>query len=166
MWGASPPRASLAAAKTAATVRKAHEYGIRVPAEVKVDFGAVMERMRRLRASISRHDSARRYTEAGVDVFIGQGEFVDRHQLRVEDQVLNFKRAVIATGARAAGIPIPGLQATGYLTNESVFQPGTELPARLGVIGAGPIGCEMAQAFRAIWLRSTSPGALPTDSRS
>ena len=145
--GCVPSKGLLVAAKTVATVRKAHEYGIRVPDGVTVDFGAVMERMRRLRASISRHDSARRFSEAGVDVFIGQGEFVDRHQLRVEDQVLNFKRAVIATGARAAAIPIPGLQETGYLTNESVFSL-TELPARLGVIGAGPIGCEMAQAFR------------------
>ncbi len=145
--GCVPSKGLLAAAKTVATVRKAHEYGIHVPGGVKVDFAAVMERMRRLRASISRHDSARRYSEAGVDVFIGQGEFVDRHRLQVEDQVLNFKRAVIATGARAAAIPIPGLQETGYLTNESVFSL-TELPARLGVIGAGPIGCEMAQAFR------------------
>ena len=145
--GCVPSKGLLAAAKTAATVRKADKYGIRVPGEVKVDFGAVMERMRRLRAGISRHDSARRYSEAGVDVFIGQGEFIDGHQLRVEDQVLNFKRAVIATGARTAGIPIPGLEEAGYLTNETVFSL-TELPARLGVIGAGPIGCEMAQAFR------------------
>ena len=145
--GCVPSKGLLAAAKTVATVRKADKYGIRVPGEVKVDFGAVMERMRRLRAGISRHDSARRYSEAGVDVFIGQGEFIDKHQLRVEDQVLSFKRAVIATGARAAGIPIPGLEEAGYLTNETVFSL-TELPARLGVIGAGPIGCEMAQAFR------------------
>ncbi len=144
--GCVPSKGLLAAAKTVATVRKADKYGIRVPGEVKVDFGAVMERMRRLRAGISRHDSARRYSEAGVDVFIGPGEFIDGHQLRVEDQVLNFKRAVITTGARAAGIPIPGLEEAGYLTNETVFSL-TELPARLGVIGAGPIGCEMAQAF-------------------
>ena len=145
--GCVPSKGLLAAAKTVATVRKADKYGIRVSGEVKVDFGAVMERMRRLRAGISRHDSARRYSEAGVDVFIGQCEFIDGHQLRVQDQVLNFKRAVITTGARAAGIPIPGLEEAGYLTNETVFSL-TELPARLGVIGAGPIGCEMAQAFR------------------
>ena len=145
--GCVPSKGLLAAAKTVATVRKADKYGIRVSGEVKVDFGAVMERMRRLRAGISRHDSARRYSEAGVDVFIGQGEFIDGHHLRVEDQVLNFKRAVITTGARAAAIPIPGLEEAGYLTNETVFSL-TELPARLGVIGAGPIGCEMAQAFQ------------------
>ena len=145
--GCVPSKGLLAAAKTVATVSKAGKYGIRVPGQATVDFPAVMERMRRLRAGISRHDSARRYSEAGVDVFIGQGEFIDGHQLRVEDQVLHFKRAVIATGARAAGIPIPGLEEAGYLTNETVFSL-TKLPARLGVIGAGPIGCEMAQAFR------------------
>ena len=145
--GCVPSKGLLAAAKTVATVSKAGKYGIRVPGQATVDFQAVMERMRRLRAGISRHDSARRYSEAGVDVFIGQGEFIDGHQLRVEDQVLHFKRAVIATGARAAGIPIPGLEEAGYLTNETVFSL-TKLPARLGVIGAGPIGCEMAQAFR------------------
>ncbi len=145
--GCVPSKGLLAAAKTAATVRKAVKYGVRVPDQVSVDFGAVMERMRRLRAQISRHDSAHRYTKAGVDVFIGQGEFIDGHQLRVEDQVLNFKRAVIATGARAAGIPIPGLEQAGFLSNETVFNL-TDLPGRLGVIGAGPIGCEMAQAFR------------------
>ncbi len=144
--GCVPSKGLLAAAKVAATVRKSGDYGIRAPQALEVDFGAVMERMRRLRADISRHDSARRYTEAGVDVFIGQGEFVQPHQLRVGDQLLNFKRAVIATGARAAALPIPGLEETGYLTNETLFGL-TRLPPRLGVIGAGPIGCEMAQAF-------------------
>ena len=166
--GCVPSKGLLAAAKTVATVRKADKYGIRVSGEVKVDFGAVMERMRRLRAGISRHDSARRYSEAGVDVFIGQGEFIDGHQLRVEDQVLNFKRAVITTGARAAAIPIPGLEEAGYLTNETVFSL-TELPARLGVIGAGPIGCEMAQAFRRfgseVHLLQRSPQILAREDR-
>ncbi len=144
--GCVPSKGLLAAAKVAAIVRKSSDYGIRAPGSVEVNFGAVMERMRRLRAAISRHDSVQRYTEAGVDVFIGRGEFVDRHRLRVEDRVLNFRRAVIATGARAAALPIAGLKKTGYLTNETLFEL-TELPPRLGVIGAGPIGCEMAQAF-------------------
>lgn len=144
--GCVPSKALLAAAKVAATVRKSSDYGIRTHGSVEVDFPAVMERMRRVRAAISRHDSAQRYTEAGVDVFIGRGEFVDHHHLRVKDKVLNFRRAVIATGARAVAIPIPGLKETGYLTNETIFEL-TELPRRLGVIGAGPIGCEMAQVF-------------------
>jgi pyruvate/2-oxoglutarate dehydrogenase complex dihydrolipoamide dehydrogenase (E3) component len=112
-----------------------------------VDFAAVMERMRRLRASIAQHDSARRASDAGVDVFLGQGVFVGPDEVQVGDRRLRFARAVIATGSRPATPPIPGLAETGFLTNETVFSL-TELPKRLLVIGAGPIGCELAQAFR------------------
>jgi pyruvate/2-oxoglutarate dehydrogenase complex dihydrolipoamide dehydrogenase (E3) component len=106
-----------------------------------------MERMRRLRASIAQHDSAKRASEAGVDVFLGQGVFVGSDELQVGDRRLRFARAVIATGSRPATPPIPGLAEAGFLTNETVFSL-TELPKRLLVIGAGPIGCELAQAFR------------------
>jgi len=110
------------------------------------DFAAVMTRMRRLRAGLSRVDGAPRYRDLGVDVFLGDGRFTARDTLTVDGRVLRFRRAVIATGARAAIPPIPGLEETGYLTNETVFTL-TELPRRLTVIGAGPIGCELAQAF-------------------
>jgi pyruvate/2-oxoglutarate dehydrogenase complex dihydrolipoamide dehydrogenase (E3) component len=99
-----------------------------------------------MRAHISRHDSAKRFTELGVDVYLGQGEFVDSNTICVEDRKLEFKKAVIATGARAAEPPIPGIDRVDYLTNENVFSL-TELPARLGVIGGGPIGAELAQTF-------------------
>jgi pyruvate/2-oxoglutarate dehydrogenase complex dihydrolipoamide dehydrogenase (E3) component len=112
-----------------------------------VDFAAVMERMRRLRASIAQHDSAKRASEAGVDVFLGQGVFVGPDEVQVGDRRLRFARAVIATGSRPATPPIPGLAEAGFLTNQTVFSL-TELPKRLLVIGAGPIGCELAQAFR------------------
>lgn len=112
-----------------------------------VDAGFVMERMRRLRASIAHHDSAKRASEAGVDVFLGQGVFVGSDELQVGDCRLRFARAVIATGSRPATPAIPGLAEAGFLTNETVFSL-TELPKRLLVIGAGPIGCELAQAFR------------------
>ncbi len=110
------------------------------------DFGAVMERMRRLRADISVVDGTPRYASLGVDVFLGDGRFMSASAVEVDDQVLRFRRAVIATGARAAAPPIPGLAGTPYLTNESVFTL-TTLPRRLLVIGGGPIGCEMAQSF-------------------
>ena len=112
-----------------------------------VDFAAVMERMRRLRAGLAHHDSARRASEADVDVFLGQGVFVGPDELQAGDRRLRFARAVIATGSRPATPPIPGLAEAGFLTNETVFSL-TELPRRLLVIGAGPIGCELAQAFR------------------
>jgi pyruvate/2-oxoglutarate dehydrogenase complex dihydrolipoamide dehydrogenase (E3) component len=110
------------------------------------DFGEVMARMRRLRARLSRVDGAPRYRDLGVDVFLGEGRFTGRDTVTVGGRPLRFRRAVIATGARAAMPPIPGLETTGYLTNETIFGL-TELPRRLTVIGAGPIGCELAQAF-------------------
>ena len=110
------------------------------------NFAAVMERMRRLRADISVVDGAPRYASLGVDVFLGDGRFTGPDAIEVGGQTLRFRRAVIATGARAAAPPIPGLAGTPYLTNETVFSL-TDLPPRFLVIGGGPIGCEMAQSF-------------------
>ena len=110
------------------------------------DFGAAMERMRRLRADISHIDGAQRFQDAGVDVFLGAGRFVSDSEVEVDGTRLRFKKAVIATGARAAAPPIPGLDQVEYRTNETIFSL-TELPQTLTVIGAGPIGCEMAQSF-------------------
>jgi pyruvate/2-oxoglutarate dehydrogenase complex dihydrolipoamide dehydrogenase (E3) component len=114
---------------------------------VRTVFAAAMERMRRLRAELAGNDSAARLRDLGVDVFIGDARFVSGDAVEVGGQRLNFRRAVVATGARAALLPIPGLAEAGCLTNETVFSL-TELPRRLAVIGAGPIGCELAQAMR------------------
>jgi pyruvate/2-oxoglutarate dehydrogenase complex dihydrolipoamide dehydrogenase (E3) component len=110
------------------------------------DFGVAMQRMRELRADIARNDSAARFKGLGVDVFLGHGRFVAPDAIEVGGKRLLFRRALIATGARAAAPPVPGLADVGYLTNETVFNL-TELPRRLAVIGGGPIGCELAQAF-------------------
>lgn len=118
------------------------------------NFAAAMERMRRLRAGISSNDGARRLSELGVDVFLGQGSFVARDRIEVGGKTLSFRRAAIATGARAIALPIPGLAESGFLTNETIFSL-TELPPRLVVIGAGPIGCEMAQSFASFGSRVT-----------
>lgn len=144
--GCVPSKALIRAARVVAQVRDAGEFGIDVPAGTKTDFGAVMKRMRRLRAGISPVDSAARFRDLGVDVFLGSGVFTGRDTVQVGDEVLRFRRACIATGARATPLPIPGLTETGYLDNESVFSL-TEMPRRLAVIGAGPIGCELAQSF-------------------
>ena len=145
--GCVPSKALLRAARAVADVRDAGQYGVEVPPGTRVNFPAVMERMRRLRSEISRHDSAQRYRdELGVDVFLGEGRFVDSDSVEVDGRHLRFRRAVIATGARAMPLPIPGLAEAGYLTNETVFSL-TELPERLAIIGAGPLGCELAQAF-------------------
>lgn len=143
--GCVPSKALISAARQAASIRDAGHYGIQ-STPPNVGFADVMERMRRLRASISPHDSAKRFSELGIDVFFGQGTFTSSNTVIVGEQTLHFKKAVIATGARAAELPIPGLKDTGYLTNETLFSL-TELPKRLIVIGGGPIGCEMAQCF-------------------
>lgn len=144
--GCVPSKGLIRAARAAYEARNGAEFGVRLACEPKVAFGAAMERMRRLRAAISSHDSAERFTKLGIDVFIGHGHFVGPRAVEIEGQRLEFDRAVIATGARASDLPVPGLKEAGYLTNETVFTL-TSLPRRLAVIGAGPIGCELAQAF-------------------
>lgn len=145
-FGCVPSKALIGSARAAAAVGEAASFGIDVPAGAAADFPRVMERLRRLRADIGHHDSAERFRSLGVDVFLGSARFVGRESVAVGDQLLRFSRAVIATGGRAAAPPIPGLVEAGYLTNETVFSL-TALPKRLTVVGAGPIGCEMAQAF-------------------
>jgi pyruvate/2-oxoglutarate dehydrogenase complex dihydrolipoamide dehydrogenase (E3) component len=164
--GCVPSKALIAAARAAAAVRDAAEFGVRVPEGVRVDFGQVMERMRRLRAGLAPNDSAERFRRLGVDVFIGNGRFVDPHTLEVAGEKLRFRKAVIATGARASAPPIPGLDRVEYHTNETLFSL-TQLPQRLAVIGAGPIGCEMAQSFARfgseVLLVEASHGILPRE---
>tara|TARA_B100000315_G_scaffold45852_2_gene40656 strand:+ start:3208 stop:4719 length:1512 start_codon:yes stop_codon:yes gene_type:complete len=144
--GCVPSKGLIRASRAWAAIRNAAEFGVHIPDGVNYDFGAAIARMRKLRAQISPTDSAARFQRLGVDVFFGTGYFTGSDSLKVEGKTLSFKRAVIATGARAAAFPIPGLAETGYLTNETVFSL-TKLPKRLAVIGAGAIGCEMAQAF-------------------
>ncbi len=110
------------------------------------DFPAAMARMRKLRVRISENDSARRFKQLGVDLFFGEGRFTDSNTISVNEKILKFKKAAICTGARAKTLSIPGLKEAGFLTNETMFSL-TDLPPRLAVIGAGPIGCEMAQTF-------------------
>ena len=147
--GCVPSKGVIRAARMVAEARRAEkEIGLRLADGAEADFGAAMERMRRVRARISNEDAASRYRdELGVDVYLGEAAFSGRSKVDVDGQTLRFKKAVIATGARAIALPIEGLEDSGYLTNETIFNL-TERPRRFGVIGAGPIGCELAQAFR------------------
>ena len=145
--GCVPSKGIIGASRIAAHIQRACEYGIRVPMGVTVDFPAVMARMRRLRARISHNDSVESFRKLGIDVFIGSARFTSQSTVDVDGRRLRFARAVIATGGRAAVPPVPGLKEAGFLTNETIFEL-TELPPRLAVIGAGPIGSEMAQTFR------------------
>ncbi|AJE03650.1 mercuric reductase [Geobacter pickeringii] len=145
--GCVPSKGVIRASRAIFDARAGGAFGVRHTDGISIDFGAVMERMRRLRAEISSHDSARRFRdELGVDVFIGEGHFSGPDCVEVEGKKLCFKRAAVCTGARASVPPIPGIAEVGYLTNETIFSL-TELPPRLAVIGGGPIGCELAQAF-------------------
>ena len=152
--GCVPSKALIAAARSWEAARRAAvDFG--GPAvSGEGDFGAVMDRLRRLRADLSPIDGAERFSRLGVDVFLGRGAFTGPDTVEVAGATLRFRRAVIATGARAVAPPIPGLAESGYLTNESVFSL-TELPRRLVVIGGGPIGCELAQAFAQLGSRVT-----------
>ena len=151
--GCVPSKALIRSARVAAQARIAARWGVRADS-VSVDFAAVMERMRRLRAQIAPVDGAARFRSMGVDVFLGTGRFVARRAIDVDGARLRFVRAVIATGARAVVPPIPGLSEAGYLTSETIFGL-TELPARLVVIGGGAIGCELAQCFARFGARVT-----------
>lgn len=145
--GCVPSKALIRSAHTIKAIKTCNEFGVKVNGSVDVDFPGIMQRMRRLRADISPNDSADNYSKTkGVDVFQGEAKFVSPNQVEVDGQVLKFSRCVIASGGRPAVPPIPGIDSVPYITNESLFNL-TELPKRFGVIGAGPIGLEMAQSF-------------------
>ncbi|GJL56348.1 MAG: mercuric reductase [Nitrospirales bacterium] len=144
--GCVPSKGLIRASRTWAELKHAEEFGLNVSGNVNGDFSAAMARMRKLRARISHVDSAHRYKKLGVDVYIGEGRFSRDGTITVGEKTLHYAKAVICTGARAIALPIPGLEEAGFLTNESIFNL-TTLPTRLAVIGAGPIGCELAQAF-------------------
>ena len=146
--GCVPSKAVIRAARAVYDAHNAASFGVQFSEPPIINFAHAMERMRRLRSEIAPHDSAQRFQdEFNVEVFIGAGRFVSRDEIEVAGQRLRFDRAVIATGARAAVPSILGLREVGYFTNETIFTL-TELPGRLAVIGAGPIGCELAQAFQ------------------
>jgi pyruvate/2-oxoglutarate dehydrogenase complex dihydrolipoamide dehydrogenase (E3) component len=145
--GCVPSKAVVRAGRAAYDVARAGDFGVRVPPGVAVDFAAAFDRMRRARAEISRHDAVAAFAaKYRVDVFLGDGRFAGPDAVEVAGEGLRFARAVVATGGRPAVPDVPGLADAGFLTNESVFNL-TARPSRLAVLGAGPIGCELGQAF-------------------
>jgi len=148
---------SKAVIRSARAWRESRDGAVRFGAPTAIgdgDFGAVMARMRRLRADLSPIDGAARFRDLGIDVFLGEGRFVGPDAVEVDGQRLVFRRAVIATGARATVPLIPGLLSAPFFTNESIFTL-TSRPTHLIVMGAGPIGCELAQAFARLGTRVT-----------
>jgi pyruvate/2-oxoglutarate dehydrogenase complex dihydrolipoamide dehydrogenase (E3) component len=146
--GCISSRALIRTSRLCADIRNAWRFGAGAGlTDFHVDFSAAMERMREVRARVSRRHSASELKRQGIDIFFGNGRFTGTSTLAVDGQELHFRRALIATGAHQIIPDIPGLAEAGYLTNETVFTLN-ERPRRLLVIGGGPFGCELAQAFR------------------
>lgn len=144
-FGCVPSKALLRSAHLAGELRNAGRLGIE-PSGPAIDFSSVLERVRRLRADIAENDSVARFQGLGIDVFVGDARFTSSRTLEVAGAELRFCKAVVATGGRPAIPTLPGLDRENCLTSENVFSLQS-LPRRLVVLGGGPIGCELAQAF-------------------
>ena len=166
--GCVPSKSIIRTSRLYAEMRDADRYGGVIPDDIRVDFPTVMRRVRGIRARLSRASSAFALVAAGVDVFFGDAHFVKADAVMCEGATLRFKRAIIATGARPDVPDIPGLNEAGFVTNENVFDL-TEKPRRLLVIGGGPLGCELAQAFCRLGVQTTIvqdwPLFLPREER-
>lgn len=144
-FGCVPSKTLIAASRVAAQMRQASRFGI-TSTPGQINFATVMERVREVRAQISHHDAVERFSDLGIDIFLGDATFTGPDTVKVAGLTLRFTRACIATGARAFKPDIEGLADAGFHTNETIFSL-TELPKRLAVLGSGPLGCELAQAF-------------------
>jgi pyruvate/2-oxoglutarate dehydrogenase complex dihydrolipoamide dehydrogenase (E3) component len=144
--GCVPSKSLLAAGKAATAWRGAERFGVRAEAP-EVDFAAVHRHVQEVIAAIAPNDSVERFTGLGVEVIRAEAAFEDAQTLVADGVRIRARRFVVATGSRPAVPPVPGLERVAYLTNETVFSL-TERPEHLIVVGGGPIGCELGQAFR------------------
>ncbi len=144
--GCVPSKSLIAAATTAATVREAGRFGVRT-AGPEVDFAAVARHVREVIATIAPHDSEARFEGLGVTVIRAHGRFPAADRVTAGEREVRARRFVVATGSRPAVPPVAGLEDVDFLTSDTVFAL-TERPDHLLVLGAGPVGCELAQAFR------------------
>jgi pyruvate/2-oxoglutarate dehydrogenase complex dihydrolipoamide dehydrogenase (E3) component len=163
-YGCVPSKSLLAAAKAAEAARRAVAFGVGLPPPA-IDFAATMRHVRAVIAAIAPNDSEARFTGLGVEVIKGEARFTGAQEVEADGVRIRARRIVVATGSSPAVPPIPGLAATPYLTNETVFE-NDALPEHLLVIGGGPIGVEMAQAHRLLGARVTileSAGLLAKD---
>jgi len=163
-YGCVPSKALIKTATLARQMRHSADYGIK-SAEFKLDFVQVMERVARVIKDIEPHDSVERYTGLGVDVACGTATIVDPWRVKIAradgtEHTLSTRSIVIATGARPFVPPLPGLDDVGYLTSDTLWGL-RELPARLVVLGGGPIGCELAQAFARLGSQVTQVEMAP-----
>ena len=144
--GCIPSKALIASAKVARLVSRSESFGIRNQ-KADLDFESVMERVHRVISRVAPKDSKQRYEEMGVTCIEGQAQLVDGHHVEVEGRLISAKSVILATGAESTIPPIHGLLSAEPLISENLWDLEA-LPNRLVVIGGGPIGCELAQAFR------------------
>ncbi len=144
--GSIPSKAMIGSAGAAAGIRDTYRFGVGPDAPPQIDFGTVMARMKRLRARIAGYHAAARLRDLGVDVFFSSARFAGPHSLVMEAGDISFKKALVATGARPKAADIPGFEQLNYFTSSTIFDI-TALPKRLAIVGGGPLGCELAQAF-------------------
>ena len=162
--GCVPSKSLLATAKMQWQSQHSQHLGVHENKQA-VDFSAVMRHVHGVIHNISEHDSVERFTKLGVKVISAQAEFLDANTLQAGDHIIKARRFVIATGSHAFVPPIPGIDKVDYLTNENIFDL-KEQPKHLIVIGGGPIGIELAQAFRMLGSEVTvleAFKALPKD---
>ena len=145
-YGCVPSKTLLKVAKVAHQIRHADRYGLS-PADSVIDLKSVMSHVRNVIAQVYQHESPEALRANGIDVFLGEVCFQDEHALKVGDTQIKANRILITTGAHPFIPPIAGLDSVDYLTYESIWNLPV-LPHHLIVVGAGPIGCELAQAFR------------------
>jgi len=143
--GCVPSKAILRSAKIANYMFRAEEFGFE-PVDVKPVFSKVLKRVHKVIESIEPHDSVERFTGLGVECIMGEGQIIDANTVRVGDRDIKTKSIIIAAGARPFVPPIPGVEEVGYLTSDTIWEL-QEQPKRLVVLGGGPIGCELSQAF-------------------
>ncbi|MCR9191127.1 MAG: FAD-dependent oxidoreductase [Gammaproteobacteria bacterium] len=144
-YGCVPSKSLLAAAKAFYHVQNAQYFGVKTTA-LKLDFTKVMQHVHQVIATIAKNDSVERFTALGVQVIQAPGRFIDAKTIQAGHKKIQAKRFVVATGSSPFVPPIEGLDQVSYDTNESIFELKS-LPKHLMVIGGGPIGCELAQAF-------------------
>lgn len=166
--GSVPSKAIIHNARVYRMLRGAEEFGAPVPIDPALEFRKVMARMRQIQTRISEYHSAHELAALDVDIFFGAARFGSADRLFVDDTLMYFKKALIATGARPRVPDIPGLDLAGYRTSATIFEMAA-LPKRLAVIGGGPLGCEMAQAFCGLGSHVTivqdDPKFLPREER-
>ncbi len=163
--GCVPSKALIRSARIADYMRRAPEFGL-APVDVGVRFPEVMQRVQSVIAKIEPHDSVERFTGLGVNCIQGEAKIVSPWEVEIDGEVRSARHIVMASGARPFVPPVPGLDQMDYLTSDSLW--GLEdLPNRLLVMGAGPIGCELAQAFSRLGTQVTlvdmAPQVLPRE---